>query len=167
MRAKLFLMLLLVVGVLPAADAPPEPEANALLSAFTYRNLGPFRAGSWITDIAAPQPTHEHPYTFYVAARNGGVWKTVNNGTTFENITDSVDISSVGDIAVAPSDPNVIWVGTGDAEVARSSYAGDGVYRSLDGGTTFEHMGLADSHHIEAPPSSTWGWRTRTTSHAS
>jgi photosystem II stability/assembly factor-like uncharacterized protein len=148
MRAKLFLMLLLVAGVLPAADAPPEPEANALLSAFTYRNLGPFRAGSWITDIAAPQPTHEHPYTFYVAARNGGVWKTVNNGTTFENITDSVDISSVGDIAVAPSDPNVIWVGTGDAEVARSSYAGDGVYRSLDGGTTSEHMGLADSHHI-------------------
>jgi|DewCreStandDraft_2_1066082.scaffolds.fasta_scaffold00044_55 photosystem II stability/assembly factor-like uncharacterized protein len=120
-----------------------------LRTGFTFRNLGPFRAGAWISDIAVPEtPGREHLYTFYVAARNGGVWKTTNNGTTFEPIFDSVGVGSIGALAIAPSDSRIVWVGTGDASNARSAYPGNGVYKSEDGGKTWTHMGLADTHHI-------------------
>lgn len=116
---------------------------------FVYRNLGPFRAGAWISDIAVPDgPPLAHLYTFYVAARSGGVWKTTNNGTTFEPIFDNQNVASIGAIAVAPSDANIVWVGTGDASSARSAYWGDGVYKSTDGGKTWQHLGLTDTHHI-------------------
>jgi len=120
-----------------------------LVSDMTYRNLGPFRAGAWISDIAVPEQSGEEKrYTFYVAARNGGVWKTVNNGTTFVPIFDRYGVNAIGAVEVAPSDANIVWVGTGDNANARSSYAGNGVYRSLNGGKSFENRGLTDSHHI-------------------
>lgn len=120
-----------------------------LLKTFTYRNLGPFRSGGWIVDFAVPEyPQEAHLYTFYVASRNGGLWKTTNNGTTFEPIFDDQTVFSIGDIALAPSNPDIVWVGTGEAANARSSYWGDGVYKSTDGGKTWENMGLKDSHHI-------------------
>lgn len=120
-----------------------------LLKNFTYRNLGPFRSGSWISDFAVPEsPQEAHLYTFYVAGRNGGLWKTTNNGTTFKSLFDDQDVFSIGDIALAPSNPDILWVGTGEHATARSSYWGDGVYKSTDGGKTFKHMGLKDTHHI-------------------
>jgi len=120
-----------------------------LNSGFSYRNMGPFRAGSWVSDIAVPDaPARTHLYTFYVAARNGGVWKTTNNGTTFANIFDGHAIASIGSLAVAPSNSEVVWVGTGDASCTRSAYSGDGLHRSTDGGSTWQHAGLSDSHHI-------------------
>ncbi|MCK4495869.1 MAG: hypothetical protein KAU91_05930, partial [Candidatus Aminicenantes bacterium] len=120
-----------------------------LLKTFTYRNLGPFRSGAWIVDFAVPEyPQEAHLYTFYVASRNGGLWKTTNNGTTFEPIFDDQTVFSIGDIALAPSNPDIVWVGTGEAANARSSYWGDGVYKSTDGGKTWKNMGLEDSHHI-------------------
>jgi len=120
-----------------------------LLKTFTYRNLGPFRSGAWIVDFAVPEyPQEAHLYTFYVASRNGGLWKTTNNGTTFEPIFDDQTVFSIGDIALAPSNPDIVWVGTGEAANARSSYWGDGVYKSTDGGKTWKNMGLKDSHHI-------------------
>lgn len=116
---------------------------------FTFRNLGPFRAGAWVSDIAVPEGSdRERLYTFYVAARNGGVWKTTNNGTTFEPIFDAVGVSSIGALAIAPSDSRIVWVGTGDASNARSAYPGNGVYKSEDGGKTWMHMGLSETHHI-------------------
>jgi len=87
-------------------------------------------------------------YTFYVGVRNGGVWKTVNNGTTFEPVFDAQSTTTIGAIAVAPSDQNIVWVGTGDTYQTRTSYAGDGVYKSPDAGKTWANMGLRDSHHI-------------------
>lgn len=131
----------------PAADAPSFD--TVLRDGFTFRNLGPFRAGSWIADIAVPEtPAQAHLYTFYVGARNGGVWKTTNNGTTFRPLFDQQAVLSIGALAVAPSADNTIWVGTGDASCTRSAYHGNGIYRSDDGGETWLHLGLEETHHI-------------------
>jgi len=131
------------------AQQVPDRFTEDLLKSFTYRALGPYRAGSWVTSFAVPAiPARDHLYTLYVGTRNGGVWKTVNNGTTFEPIFDAQPKLSIGDVAVAPSDPNVVWVGTGEAYCARSSNSGDGVWKSVDAGKTWTNMGLADSHHI-------------------
>ncbi len=120
-----------------------------LLGVFQYRQLGPYRAGAWISDIDVPEnPGEEEKYTFYIAARNGGVWKTINNGTTFTPIFDKYGVNSIGAICVDPIDPRTIWIGTGDASNTRSSYAGNGIYKSVDGGISFQNMGLEDSHHI-------------------
>ncbi|HSQ18853.1 MAG TPA: hypothetical protein VLR92_00630, partial [Blastocatellia bacterium] len=118
-------------------------------SGFAYRNLGPFRAGGWVSDIAVPDtPAKAHLYTFYIAARNGGVWKTTNNGTTFTNVFEGKEVASIGSLTVAPSNGEVVWIGTGDASCTRSAYWGNGVYKSLDGGGKWQNMGLADSQHI-------------------
>lgn len=117
--------------------------------AFQYRNFGAFRASAWVGSVAVPEnPGLKHKYTWYVGARNGGIWKTINNGTTFECISDSFGTTAIGDIAVAPSDPEIIWAGTGDAFNARSSYYGNGIWKSEDAGKTWQNMGLNDSHHI-------------------
>lgn len=126
-----------------------QPSLESLLKAFEFRALGPYRCGSWITDFAVPEkPTKEHLYTFYVGTRNGGVWKTTNNGTTFFPIFDDQEYLSIGAIALAPSNPEIVWVGTGEAYCARSTYRGNGVYKSLDGGKSWQHMGLEETHHI-------------------
>jgi photosystem II stability/assembly factor-like uncharacterized protein len=140
----LFLMVSAAAGARQAARFDEN-----LLKDFTFRNLGPYRCGSWVTDFAVPElPARAHLYTFYVGTRNGGVWKTVNNGTTFEPVFDEQRMLSIGAVAVAPSNPDIVWVGTGEAYNARSSHSGDGVYKSLDGGKTWQNMGLRDSQHI-------------------
>ncbi len=126
-----------------------DPSVPDIASAIRYRNLGAFRAGAWVGSITAPDnPGEQDKYTFYVGARSGGLWRTVNNGTTFTCISDTFGTTSIGDVAVAPSDPAVLWVGTGDAFSARSSYYGNGIWKSEDRGSTWQHMGLEDSHHI-------------------
>jgi hypothetical protein len=126
-----------------------DPFNERLLQAFAYRNIGPFRMQARIGAIAVPDaPAKDHLYTFYVAPWIGGLWKTTNNGTTFEPIFDGPPTSAQGAVALAPSNPDIVWVGTGDAFTSRTSYAGDGVYKSLDAGKTWTHMGLDDSQHI-------------------
>jgi hypothetical protein len=137
-----------IVAVMAKAEKTGLFNDN-LLKNFTFRNLGPYRCGSWVTDFAVPEfPAKAHLHTFYVGTRNGGVWKTTNNGTTFEPIFDAQAYLSIGAVAVAPSNPDIVWVGTGEAYNARSSHRGDGVYKSGDGGKTWQNMGLRDSHHI-------------------
>jgi photosystem II stability/assembly factor-like uncharacterized protein len=136
---------LLFAGFAAAQTGPNED----LLKSFSFRNLGPFRTGSWVTAIAVPEtPLREHLYTVYVGTRNGGVWKTTTNGVAWTPVFDEQPKLSIGDVAVAPSDANVVWVGTGEAHCARSSNSGDGMWKSADAGKTWTNMGLRDSHHI-------------------
>ncbi|NIP81988.1 MAG: hypothetical protein GWM90_23325, partial [Gemmatimonadetes bacterium] len=88
------------------------------------------------------------PAVFYVGTATGGVWKTINHGTTFESVFDNESTASVGDVTVAPSNPNIVWVGTGEPQNRQSSPWGNGVYRSVDGGHTWTHVGLEATHHI-------------------
>jgi photosystem II stability/assembly factor-like uncharacterized protein len=126
-----------------------DPAVADLLKSFQYRNLGPWRTGAWVTSLAVPEaPVKAHRDTMFAGARTGGVWRTTNRGTTWEPVTDSAGIASVGALAVAPSDANVVWAGTGDNSLTRSAYWGDGVYKSTDGGTTWTNMGLRDTQHI-------------------
>jgi photosystem II stability/assembly factor-like uncharacterized protein len=107
--------------------------------------VGPFRGGR--VDAVAGDPNR--PLVFYFGAVNGGVWKTTNGGQTWRNVTDGKsDISSVGAIAVAQSDPNVIYVGTGESQPREDLTYGTGVYRSTDGGETWRHLGLTDTQQI-------------------
>jgi len=140
----LSLVLLLVLPVHISGQIDED-----LFKAFKYRNFSPHRVGSWISDIAVPETSDPaFKYTFYVSGRHGGVWKTENNGVTFEPVFDACDNLSIGAIEISRSNPEVIWVGTGESSCARSAHAGNGIYRSQDGGKSFQHMGLDDSQHI-------------------
>src|SRR5262245_24149123 len=135
----------------PQAPAAPQQPATleGLVNSMTLRNIGAFRTAAWVSAIDVPEVSvHDHLYTIYAGSRSGGVWKTTNGGTTWNNITDAVDIEAVGAIAIAPSDPKVVWVGGGDQANARSSISGKGVFKSTDAGATWQFMGLPDSHHI-------------------
>ena len=146
-RAALsFILILTGFAILPARQAALPDE---VLGALSFRNIGPFRTAAWVTEIAVPEtPSRDHLYTIYAATRSGGLWKTTNNGTTWDVISDSVDVAAVGAVAVAPSNPDIVWMGTGDQANARSSYSGKGVFKSVDAGKTWRLMGLPDSHHI-------------------
>ena len=144
----LFVFLCLLAAVPSRAQDGAQLE-QVLSNGFTYRNLGPFRVSAWVSDIAVPEiPAKAHLYTFYVGSRNGSVWKTTNNGTTFTPIFENKEVASIGALAIAPSNSEIIWVGTGDASCTRSAYPGNGIYKSIDGGTNWQHMGLRDSQHI-------------------
>ena len=136
----------------PSATPPPSPtptpvnwSQDPMLRKFVWRGIGPASMGGRIDDVAVVE---SNPYTIYVGFATGGVWKTVNNGTTWTPIFDTYSVASIGDIAIAPSDPNVVWVGTGEPNNRQSSSFGDGVYKSTDGGKTFTHMGLRDTQTI-------------------
>ena len=112
-----------------------------------WRLVGPFRGGRAIA--AAGDPVDR--LTFYFGAVNGGVWKTTNAGVSWRNVTDGTStISGVGALAVAPSDRNVVWVGTGEACLREDLTHGNGVWRSTDGGESWQHLGLEDTRHIAA-----------------
>jgi photosystem II stability/assembly factor-like uncharacterized protein len=128
----------------PALFSSPS-ATDASLKSLRWRLVGPFRGGR--VDAVVGHPTK--PFLFYMGSVNGGVWRTTNGGATWENLTDGKsDISSVGAITVAPSDPNVIYVGTGESQLREDLTFGTGMYRSTDGGATWEPIGLADSHQI-------------------
>ena len=148
MRRGLFLLAAAIAFALPLGARQTDPR-NAAINATEFRNIGPFRTAAWITEIAVPDtPLHDHLYTIYAASRSGGLWKTTNGGVTWANVSDGVEVAAVGAVAIAPSNPNIVWMGTGDQANARSSYSGKGVFKSIDAGKTWQMMGLPDSHHI-------------------
>jgi photosystem II stability/assembly factor-like uncharacterized protein len=130
----------------PAGHA--QSGATSVSSPFDklrFREIGPATPGGRIDDFAVLE---SNPAVFYVATATGGLLKTVNNGTTFESVFDNEANSSIGDVAIAPNDANLVWVGTGENNNRQSSSWGDGVYKSTDGGKTWKNMGLRDSKHI-------------------
>ena len=110
-----------------------------------FREIGPAVMGGRIDDFGVVE---SNPNIVYVGTASGGVWKTTNNGTTWEPVFDKESVSTIGDIAIAPSDPAVVWVGTGEPNNRQSSSWGDGIYKSLDAGKTWQKMGLTATHHI-------------------
>ncbi len=112
-----------------------------------WQFLGPTNYSGRVTDVAVPSP-RGRSYTLYVGTASSGLWKSNNEGTTFEEVFQQGPSTSVGDIAIAPSDPSILWLGTGEANIYRSSNSGAGVYRSLDAGASWEHVGLAGTHTI-------------------
>ncbi|MBA3466189.1 MAG: glycosyl hydrolase [Gemmatimonadaceae bacterium] len=138
----------------PPRSAPVAFDADsARLAELPWRSIGPAVTSGRVVDFAVPEGPRDRigdrmGDLFYVASASGGVWKTVNAGTTYEPIFDKQGAASIGDIAVAPTNPDILWVGTGEANNQRSSSWGDGVYKSENGGRTWTHMGLRRSEHI-------------------
>lgn len=124
---------------------PLDNDSIPWLKDFSWRSVGPTPMGGRIVDIAV-NPNHDHH--ILIASAAGGLWETKNNGTTWQNIFNSEGSISIGDIAIDPQTPSTIWVGTGEANNQRSSIQGDGIYKSTDGGKTWQHKGLRDSYHI-------------------
>ena len=114
-------------------------------SALRFRTIGPTIMGGRVADLAV---VDSDPSTFYVGVATGGVWKTENAGITFTHVFRDEATASVGDVTVAPSNPNVVWVGTGEPNNRQSSPWGNGVYRSIDAGRTWTHLGLENTHNI-------------------
>lgn len=112
-----------------------------------WQHLGPTNTSGRCTDIAVAKYEGK-PYHIYTAAASGGVWKTVDDGKTWNPVFDQAPTTSIGDVTVAPSNPDIVWIGTGEANIFRSSMAGCGVYKSIDAGKTWEHMGLENTHTI-------------------
>jgi photosystem II stability/assembly factor-like uncharacterized protein len=120
-------------------------QPAAPLDKLHFREIGPATPSGRIDDFAVLE---SNPAVFYVASATGGLWKTTNQGTTFEAQFTNETTSSIGDIAIAPNDANHVWVGTGENNNRQSSSWGDGVYKSTDGGKTWKNMGLRESKHI-------------------
>ena len=153
---RIILFLMTIAVILPATVRPQKKKKNqasqseaisdTLFHGFKWRNIGPFRGGR---SVAASGVVKE-PMTYYFGSTGGGVWKTVDDGITWKNVSDGfLKTGTVGAIAVSESDPNVVIVGMGE-HAARGvmTSMGDGVYRSDDGGTSWKHIGLDRSRHI-------------------
>jgi len=127
-----------------AAPVLAAPFSPALFQDLRWRLIGPFRGGRVLAVSGVPgEPDH-----FYFGAVNGGVWETMNAGRTWRPIFDDVPVGSIGALAVAPSNPKTLYVGTGEADMRSDIAQGKGVYRSTDGGKTWRFMGLGDSQQI-------------------
>src|ERR1700686_2496878 len=136
-------VLLLLLPCAASAASQVEPQ---LFSAMKWRQIGPFRGGRVVAVSGVPGD----PATWYFGAVAGGVEKSTNAGSTWQPVFDEQKIASIGAIAVADSDHNIIYVGTGEACPRGNITYGDGVYQSLDAGKTWQHLGLRDTRHIGA-----------------
>ncbi|MGE3274871.1 MAG: hypothetical protein AB7O67_07150 [Vicinamibacterales bacterium] len=125
--------------------APAATPAAGPFDRLTFRNLGPATPSGRIDDFAVLE---SNPAVFYIGTATGGVWKTENNGTTLTPVFDHQGSASVGAVAIAPTDANLVWVGTGEGNNRQSSSWGDGIYKSTDGGRSWKHMGLRNSRQI-------------------
>ena len=132
------------IEVLGQLNQKKEMANSSLVKNIRFENIGPTVMSGRVVDLDV---NPDNPIEFYVAYASGGLWYTDNNGTSFKPVMDNSDTQNIGDIAVHWSS-GTIWVGTGENNASRSSYAGIGLLKSTDKGANWQHMGLADSHHI-------------------
>ena len=156
-RLNLFTLLLIsshfLIAQYPASSAKERLDnamkradlrKNSVVSGLSFQSIGPTVMSGRVSDL---EVNPNDPTQFYVAYASGGLWKTENNGRTFKPLFDKEIVMTIGDIAVDWA-RNTIWVGTGEVNSSRSSYAGTGMYKSTDGGNTWSYKGLPESHHI-------------------
>lgn len=139
------LPLITLLAIAAPSQSPPRALDAGDLAALRLRSIGPATMSGRIVDIAVVE---SDPYVFYAASATGGVWKTTNNGVTFTPVFEREATHSVGAIAVDQSNPDIVWVGTGERANRQSSSWGDGIYRSTDAGASWTNVGLRDSRHI-------------------
>jgi photosystem II stability/assembly factor-like uncharacterized protein len=169
-RVSVFILAVLLISFMGSAAGPKSPvkglkkiestdpafrlkwfaehtalKAQTPFKSLSWRFIGPDIISGRCTDIAVPKGSK---FTFYVGASTSGVWKTENAGITWKPLMDEEATQSIGDIAISDSNPEIIWVGTGEANIFRASTAGAGVYKSTDSGKTWSHMGLAATQTI-------------------
>src|SRR5205085_7157102 len=153
-RSMLFVIATLMLAVNISAtqkakgDSSPssaKTDYDAIVKQLHFREIGPASMGGRIDDFAVVE---SNPDIIYVGTAAGGVFKTTNGGVTWEPIFDDQPTSTIGDVTVAPSDPSIVWVGSGEANNRQSSSWGNGVYKSTDAGKSWQHMGLDASMHI-------------------
>jgi photosystem II stability/assembly factor-like uncharacterized protein len=134
-----------VAMILSVSNLSAQAYDESLFDALEWRNIGPYRGGR----VVAVAGVVDQPYVYYMGATGGGVWKTVDGGAIWEPVTDDyLEAGSVGAIAVAPSDPNVVYVGMGEACIRGNTSPGDGMYVSMDAGKTWKRAGLRDAGQI-------------------
>jgi photosystem II stability/assembly factor-like uncharacterized protein len=146
---KQFLLLFLALAATPlqGQEGADDAYTSGTFRGLSLREIGPALTSGRIADFAVNE---EDPSEYYVAVASGGVWKTVNSGTTYEPIFDSQGSYSIGVVTLDPSNPHIVWVGTGENNGQRSIAYGDGVYKSVDGGRSWDKVGLESSEHIGA-----------------
>lgn len=147
---RFHLLCTMAATLAPAVALSPAPAATqttleTAISHLQYREIGPALMGGRIADLAVVE---SKPQVFYIATGTGGVWKTENHGTSWIPLFDDQPTSSIGDVTLDQSNPNLIWVGTGEPQNRQSSGWGNGVYKSTDAGNTWRHMGLDATKHI-------------------
>ena len=163
---KKLILLLLAISALGSSaipqtvktSTPPEErikmyedhlklKEGSLFNNLKWQFVGPTNISGRMTDVEAVRPKGKN-YIIYAAGATGGVWKTTNEGTTWEPVFENEQTASIGDVTLAPSNQNIVWVGTGEANIFRSSNAGAGVYKSTDAGKTWKQMGLTGTNTI-------------------
>jgi len=122
-------------------------KESSIFKSMKWRFIGPTNISGRMTDVAVVSPKGKS-YVIYLAGASGGVWKTENEGTTWIPVFEEAMSTSIGDVTIAPSNQEIVWIGTGEANIFRSSMAGCGVYKSIDGAKTWNHMGLTGTHTI-------------------
>jgi len=135
----------LFIGAKKVKKKPEPVIPESILDGLEWRNIGPCNMGGRIDDFAVVE---SNPKIIYAGMASGGIWKTTNNGVTWEPMFDDQVTSTIGDVTVSPSNPDIVWIGTGEPNNRQSSSWGNGVYKSMDGGKTWKNMGLQDTHHI-------------------
>ena len=141
-----FVRTLFAVGLLGPAGLTAQQYPAPLFAGLHWRSIGPFRGGRTVGATGVPG----HPNTFFIGVNNGGVWKTDDAGRTWMPVFDAESTGSIGAVAVAPSDPNTIYAGSGEGLQRPDLSVGDGIYKSTDGGATWVHLGLRDGQQIPA-----------------
>ncbi len=137
--------LLLAFSLPFAVAAQSAPISEAQLEAFRPRSIGPAVTGGRVHDVEA---LADDPSVLWVATASGGLWRSLNRGHTWVNVFEDMEVNTFGDVALAPSDPRVVYAGTGEQNNRQSTSWGNGVYRSDDGGESWEHLGLEATRHI-------------------